>query len=567
MSNIIQVETAKYFLPVFQPLVYDTHRYELVFGGRGPGKSVNAGSRKIIFKMQSDGRNNALVCRKNEKDNAQSTYKELKKAILAYGALIYDSAKGMYIKLGEYESSAINKAKIDESNYLGLWKYNTSPLKITYMPCGNSIIFRGFNDPESIKSITTDIGYFTMGWIEEAQQIERRQDFDDVDNSFRGLMPDGLFFQWVLTFNSPLNTHWLKEMTENASIKVNFPRGRYITEGYENYTYKSISAAKGTDKDVLAHYSVYKDNPFLSEEDKIRYEKKKVNPQNFEWDMLGEFGSTTGRVFNNWEIKDFDIQDVIKPPDLHTRSKFKIIGGLDFGYVHPWAFYMVAINKEDKECYIFDGFSAIGLKNHEVASKIIEMGYNKEKIICENAEPRTVQDLRDYGLRNLKTVKKYKGNSDSSIMQGIKLMMEYKYYIKPELIDMIKGFSNYIWDCDKFGNTLERPISTGDDEVTVCMTKDTLILTKEGYKTIDTIKKDDIVMSYNEKENKFEYNKVRECGLTKRNTKILKLTLEDGTEIKLTPNHRLLTTNGWKKAKNISENDEIICMGVVNDYK
>lgn len=463
-NNTIQVETAKYFLPIFQPLVYDKHRYLLGFGGRGGGKSVNMGGRKTIFRIQSDGRNNALVCRKNEKDNANSTYKELKKAIIAYGALIYDSAKDMYIKLGEYESSAINKAKVDEANYLGLWKYNTSPLKITYLPCGNSIIFRGFNDPESIKSITTDIGYFTIGWIEEAQQIENKQDFDDVDNSFRGLMPDDLYFQWVITFNSPLNTHWLREFTESASVKVNFPKGRYITSGYENYTYKSLSSAKGPDKDILAHYSVYKDNPFLSEEDKIRYEKKKINPQNFEWDMLGEFGSTSGRVFNNWEIKEFDIRDVIKPPDLRHRSKFQIIGGLDFGYVHPWAFYMFAINKEDKICYVFDGFSAAGLKNSEVAGKIIAMGYGKERIICENAEPRTVQDLKDYGLRGLKAVHKYKGNEENATMQKLRLMWEYKFYVKPELSPWIRCFSNLSFETDRYGNSLDRPEKINDDE-------------------------------------------------------------------------------------------------------
>lgn len=463
-NNTIQVNITKYFLPIFQPLVLDKHRYKYLLGGRAGGKSVFA-ARKIIYRIQGDGRNNAVIFRQNEKDHSNSTYAELKKAINAFGDLIFDSAKEKYISDGEYESSAIKKAEIDKANYLGLWKYNTSPLKITYLPCGNKIIFRGFNDPESIKSITTETGFFTIAQLEEAQQIANKQDFSDVDKSFRGLMPKDLYFEWLITFNSPLNTHWLREEVDNASIKINFPKGRYITEGFENYTYKSVGLKKGFNDFAIAHYSVYKDNPYLTENDIKNYEMMKThNPQHFEWEMLGEFGSTTGRVFNNWEIKDFDIRDVIKPPNLHTRSKFKIIGGLDFGYVHPWAFYMFAINKEDKECYVFDGFSVAGLKNSEVAGKIIAMGYGKEKIISENAEPRTIQDLKDYGLHGLKAVKKYKGNSDSSIMQGVKLMMEYKFYVKPELTAWIKCFSNLSWEQDKYGNSLERPISIGDDE-------------------------------------------------------------------------------------------------------
>lgn len=466
-SNTIQVDITKYFLPIFQPLVNDKHRYKYMLGGRAGGKSVFA-ARKIIYRMQSDGRNNAVIFRRNEKDHSSSTYAELKKAINSFGDLVNDSAKEMYIKLGEYESSAIKKADVDKVNYLGLWKYNTSPLKITYLPCGNKIIFRGFNDPGSIKSITTDTGYITIAQLEEGQQIANKQDFSDVDKSFRGQMPKDLYFEWLITFNSPLNTHWLREDVENASIKINFPKGRYITSGFENYTYKSVGLKKGFNDLAIAHYSVYVDNPYLTESDIKNYEiAKSHNPQHFEWEMLGEFGSTSGRVFNNWEIKEFDIRDVIKPPDLRHRSKYQIIGGLDFGYVHPWAFYMVAINKEEKIMYVFDGFSAAGLKNSEVAGRIISMGYGKEKIVSENAEPRTIQDLKDYGLRGLKAVQKYKGGSDSSIMQGIKLMMEYKIYVKPELAAMIRCLSNYSWDIDKYGNSLERPIDVNDDEAVV----------------------------------------------------------------------------------------------------
>ena len=79
----LKIDITKYFLPIFQPLVNDRHRYKYMLGGRAGGKSVFT-ARKIIYRMQNDGRNNAVIFRQNEKDHSNSTYSELKKAINSF---------------------------------------------------------------------------------------------------------------------------------------------------------------------------------------------------------------------------------------------------------------------------------------------------------------------------------------------------------------------------------------------------------------------------------------------------------------------------------------------------
>lgn len=458
------IDLSKIVLRHFQPMLTDHHTFQFYFGGRGGGKSVFVGGEKIPLRIMSDGRQNCVVFRQNEKDHLNSTYAEIKAGIERLGDAIYDSTYNENIQYGEEKATAL---AIDErQRFLDLWEYKLSPLKIIYKPFGNKIIFKGFNDPTAIKSIKSEKGYFNLLWLEEGQAIANKKDFDFVNKSFRGKLPDGVYKEWFITFNSPLNTHWLRELVDNAHIKVNFPCNKYINEEYPEYTYKSLGLKGGDDKLSIAHYSVYCDNPYLSDIDRQEYERDaKNNKQNFEWEVLGEFGSTKGHIYNNWEISEFSLGEVLKPPSWRERSKYKVIGALDIGFVHPTAFYMFAISKEEKKCYIFDGFSAAGLQPQEIAGRIISMGYGKERIICDNAVPATIKDLRGYGINNLTPVHKYKGTEKSSIMQGIFKVMAYKIYVRPNLLAMIRGFNNYVYDEDKYGNSLERPVEVDDDEM------------------------------------------------------------------------------------------------------
>jgi hypothetical protein len=91
------------------------------------------------------------------------------------------------------------------------WRATVSPLELRYLPTGQRILFRGFDDVHKLASTTVDNGYLCWVWIEEAFEISSQADFDKLDLSVpRGEIPPPLFKQTTLTFNPWNQAHWLK---------------------------------------------------------------------------------------------------------------------------------------------------------------------------------------------------------------------------------------------------------------------------------------------------------------------------------------------------------------------
>ena len=88
-----------------------------------------------------------------------------------------------------------------------------------------------------------------------------------------------------------------------------------------------------------------------------------------------------------------------------------------------------------------------------------------------------------------------------------------------------------------------------------CFVAGTLVMTKEGYKAIEKIEEGEEVLSYNENLGIFEYKEVVE--VYKNETKELSHIKTKKDEIVSTPGHSILTSEGWKKAKDIKVNDLI----------
>lgn len=84
---------------------------------------------------------------------------------------------------------------------------------MTYLPTGQKIYFRGLDDPLKVTSITVEIGFLCWCWIEEAYEIMNEADFDMLDESIRGAIPEetGLFKQITLTFNPWNEKHWIRK--------------------------------------------------------------------------------------------------------------------------------------------------------------------------------------------------------------------------------------------------------------------------------------------------------------------------------------------------------------------
>ena len=298
-----------------------------------------------------------------------------------------------------------------------LWDFTLSPLEAVYKPTGQRIYFRGLDDPLKVTSIAVDTGCLCWMWIEEAFEIMKEDDFNILDESIRGECPEGLFKQITLTFNPWNERHWIKKrFFDNA------------------------------DEDILAITTNYLCNEWLDAADlKVFETMKKNNPRRYAVAGLGGWGIVDGLVYENWKEEAFTLDDI-----KNCKSAF----GLDFGYTNdPSAFFCGFVDLENKKLYVWDEFYEKGMSNKRIAETVEGMGYKKEHITADSAEPKSIDELKGLGLR-VKGAEKGK----DSISNGIQWIQDLEIIIHPRCVNFLTEISNYTWDKDKFDNKLNRPI-------------------------------------------------------------------------------------------------------------
>lgn len=291
----------------------------------------------------------------------------------------------------------------------GLWNNTVSPLEMVYKPTGQKIIFRGFDDVLKLASTTVSKGYLNYVWIEEAFEIADESDFDKLDLSVpRGKIPPPLYKQTTITFNPWSDGHWLKK--------------RFFDKANDNTSVFSTN---------------YLINEFLDETDRLVFERmKENNPRKYEVAGLGNWGISDGLVFENWVTG-------VKTIEEKDSYKWKNFFGLDYGYTNdPTAFIAFKANPIDKEIYIFDEFYERKMLNCHIAERIKSMGYSKERIRADCAEPKSNDDLRRLGIGRI--MPSIKGKD--SILNGISAINEYKIFIDPKCVNTVREFSSYIYD-------------------------------------------------------------------------------------------------------------------------
>lgn len=365
-------------------------RYRVVKGSRASKKSVTT-SLDYIKNMMKYPQANLLVVRKTGRTLKDSVFTQLK--------------------------WAVHKLEVD-----AFWKFTESPLEMTYLPTGQKIYFRGLDDPLKVTSIAVDVGVLCWLWIEEAYEITKEDDFNILDESIRGAVPENLWKQITLTFNPWNEKIWIKKRFFDVE----------------------------PDPDILAITTNYMCNEFLDEADLRVFERmKRDNPKRYKVAGLGHWGIVDGLVYENWKEEEFDIDVVRRMPTV--KSAF----GLDYGYTNdPTALFCGLIDQTHKKIYVFDEMYEKGMSNERIYEKITEMGYAKEKIVADSAEPKSNDRLRTLGLRGVKGARKGK----DSIKNGIDFIQDYEIIIHPRCVNFITEISNYQWDKDKFNNKLNKPI-------------------------------------------------------------------------------------------------------------
>lgn len=369
-------------------------RYRVVKGSRGSKKSTTT-AFWIILNMMKYSEANTLVIRRLYVTHKDSTYAQL--------------------------VWAINRLGVGH-----LWKCKLSPLELIYRPTGQKIMFRGFDNPLSITSITVATGHLCWCWIEEAYQITKEDDFNKLDMSIRGELPEGLFKQITITFNPWTDKHWLKS--------------RFFDDPDEN---------------TFISTTTYRCNEWLGEDDRKLFDDMRIrNPRRFAVEGDGEWGISEGLVYDNWCIAE--AENAITFEEFKQRKGIVSIFGLDFGYTaDPTALVCALVDEEKKEMLIFDEHYQYGMTNEQIAAMIKYKGYAKERIIADSAEHKSIDQIRLLGVRRIEPAAK----GSDSVSFGIQFLQGYKIYVLPKCQNIILELSNYRWDESRqTGKLLNKPI-------------------------------------------------------------------------------------------------------------
>lgn len=366
-------------------------RYRVVKGSRASKKSKTM-ALWLIFNLMKYPQANALVIRKVFGTLKNSCYSDLK--------------------------WATDKLKVSN-----LWKFKSQPLEATFLPTGQKILFRGFDEPLKITSISVPHGVLCWVWIEEAYELMDESAFNMLDESIRGIVPNGLFKQITITMNPWNERHWIK------------------SRFFDNKDNENIFTATTN----------YKCNEWLDSNDyKLFIDMKRNNPKRYQVAGLGEWGVVDGLIYENWEEKEFNWRQL-----LLENENLKTVFGLDFGYTNdPTAFFCGILDNENKKIYVFDEIYEKGLQNTKICTLITQKGFRKEKITADSAEPKSIDQLKGLGMDRIRGAKKGK----DSINNGIQFIQDYKIIIHPKCVNFITEINNYSWEKDRFGKSLNKPI-------------------------------------------------------------------------------------------------------------
>ena len=349
-------------------------RYRVVKGGKGSKKSTTT-ALNLIYRLIKYPQSNILVVRAVMNTHRDSTFAQLK--------------------------WAQEKLHVAE-----LFRNTVSPLEMTYIPTGQKIIFRGFDDVLKLASTTVEKGYLNFVWVEEAYEIDSLEDFEKLDLSVpRGSLPPHLFKQTTVTFNPWNEKHWLKK--------------RFFDNPHP-------------DTDVYS--TNYLINEFLDQTDRAVFERLKAeHPRRYAVSGLGEWGIAEGLVYENWQEGIIDTE----------KGEWEAFFGLDYGYTcDPTAFIAFKVNRATKQIYVFDEIYRRKMLNCDIAKAITDKGYAKERIRADAAEPKTNDDLRRLGLRRL--LPSVKGKD--SVINGIMNISEYFITVHPSCKNTITELSSYCWN-------------------------------------------------------------------------------------------------------------------------
>ena len=341
------------------------------------------------------------------------------------------------------KDSVYNKIKwaIGKQEFTEEFDSKLSPMEITLKSTGQKIYFRGADDPDKIKSINPEFGYIGILWFEELDQFAGLEEIRKIEQS----AIRGGNLAWIFkSFNPP------KTMNNWAN--------KYVLEPKENR---------------IVHSSTYLDvpkewlgQPFIDEAEHL----KEVNPNAYEHEYMGIANGNGGNVFEYLEIRDITDEEISRMD--------RVFAGVDYGwYPDAFCYLRTYYDSAREKIYLIDELYVNKWSNSKTADWIKKKGYDDYTMICDSAEPKSVNDFRDAGLPARGAIK-----GPGSIEYGFKFLQTKTLVIDPKRTpNAYKEITEYEYDRDKEGNVISGYPDRNDHAISALRYAYEPLFNRRGY--------------------------------------------------------------------------------------
>lgn len=306
------------------------------------------------------------------------------------------------------------KWAINELGLMEEFECKVSPLEIKYIKTGQTIYFRGLDDETKLKSIKPEFGYIGILWKEEKDQMKGDAQERSVNQSVLRGGDESYDFS---SYNPPKSkSNWVNRIKLVPNPKRVIHHSSYLEAPAEWLGQKFI--------DDAAHL-------------------KEINPEAYEHEYLGVPNGDGGNVFEYLEIRDITDEEI--------SHMDRIFPGVDYGwYPDAFCYLRTYYDSAREKIYLIDELYVNKWSNSKTAEWIKKKGYDDYTMICDSAEPKSVNDFRDAGLPARGAIK-----GPGSIEYGFKFLQTKTIVIDPKRTpNAYKEITEYEYDRDKEGNVI-----------------------------------------------------------------------------------------------------------------
>ena len=280
--------------------------------------------------------------------------------------------------------------------------------EIINLTTGSSIIFKGIrtssgNQTAALKSLNG----VTTFVLDEAEELVDESVFDKIDFSVRSQIKQN---RCILILNPTTKEHWIYQR---------FFQSHNIIEAYN-----------GSQSDMTYIHTDYRDNKGnLSDSFLVQVMDMKMRrPDKYQHQILGGWlAKAEGTIFKNWRVGDY----------LQTEHTCY---GQDFGFATDLTTLVkISVDKEGRKMWVKEVYGKPNLSTDEIATRN-KMECGMDLIICDNSEPRLINEMKRKGVNIKPTVKR-----QGSIISGISLMQDFEIIVDRESHGLIRELNNYTW--------------------------------------------------------------------------------------------------------------------------